>query len=180
MRQDVHSVADQFRAVAADVFAVPHVLIGKFLRRCQCERLLLINRLTGTHGLPHASNRVQRINGGGSCGFESGANGFQVSQEFRPVVSTEGARTLGEAVGRGGPNRTGAANDHVFDGPRCLPEIVCRDYLEFVRQEPLLDEQDSILPGVKCYRPEMTGSAMECDFQAISTLIFRILLSMSR
>jgi hypothetical protein len=180
MRQDVHSVADQFRAVAADVFAVPHVLVGKFLRRCQRERLLLINRLTGTHGLAHAIDRVQRINGGGPRSFESRANGFQVSQELCPAASTEGTRALGEAVGRRGANRAGAANDHVLDGPRCLPEIVCRNYLEFVRQEPLLDEQDSILPGVKCNCPEMTGSAVECDVQAISTLIFRILVSMLR
>jgi hypothetical protein len=141
---------------------------------------LLLNRLTGTHDLPHAIYRVQRINGGGPRSFEDRANGFHVSQEFCPVASTEGTRALGEAVGRRGANRAGAANDHVFDGPRCLPEIVYRNYLEFVRQEPLLDEQDSILPGVECYRPEMTDSAVEGDVQAISTLIFRILLSMLR
>ena len=101
-------------------------------------------------------------------------------QELCQVASTEGARALGEAVGRGGANRAGAAHDHVFDGPRRLAEVARRDYLEFVRQEPLLDEQDGIVPGVKCYCPEMTGAAMEGDVQAISTLIFRILLSMLR
>ena len=87
---------------------------------------------------------------------------------------------LGEAVGSGGADRAGTANDHVFDCPRCLSEIARRDHFEFVRQEPLLDEQDRIVPGVKCHRPEMTGAAVEGDVQAISTLIFRILLSMLR
>ena len=59
-------------------------------------------------------------------------------------------------------------------------EIARRDYLEFVRQEPLLDEQDGIAPGVKGHRPEMAGAAVDGDVQAISTLIFRILLSMLR
>ena len=101
-------------------------------------------------------------------------------QESGRVASTEGARALGETVGRGGANRAGTTNDHVFDGPRGMPEVSRQDYLEFVRQEPLLDEQDRIVPGVKCHRPEMTGAAVEGDVQAISTLIFRILLSMLR
>jgi hypothetical protein len=83
-----------------------------------------------------------------------------VPEEFCLIASTEGARALGEAVGRSGANRASAANDHVFDSPRGLPEMECRNYLEFVRQKPLLDEQDGIVPGVKCYRPEMTGAAI--------------------
>jgi hypothetical protein len=49
-----------------------------------------------------------------------------------------------------------------------------------VRQKPLLDEQDSIVLGVKCHSPVMTDATLESDVQAISTLIFRILLSMLR
>jgi hypothetical protein len=67
---------------------------------------------------------------------------------------------LRKAVGRSSANRASAANDHVFDGPRRLPEMECLNYLEFVRQEPLLDEQEGIVPGVKCYCPEMTDAAM--------------------
>ena len=54
------------------------------------------------------------------------------------------------------------------------------DDLEFVRQEPLLDEQNGIAPGVKRHGAEMAGAAVDGDVQAISTFIFRILLSMLR
>ena len=64
---------------------------------------------------------------------------------------------------------------------RAVARKVARgDDLEFVRQQPLLDEQDGIVPGVKGDGAEMAGAAVDGDVQAISTFIFRILLSMLR
>ncbi len=101
-------------------------------------------------------------------------------QEFCLAASMEPTCSLGEAVRRGGTDRAGAAHNHVFDGPRRFPEVACRNYLEFVRQKPLLDQQNRIAPGVKCYSPEMTGAALERDVQTIATLSFRMVLSMLR
>jgi len=137
-----------------------YIFVGKFLRRCQRERLLLLNRLTGEHGLPNAIDRIDRINGSGSSCFEGRANGFQVPQKFCLIAPSEGTRALSDAVGGSGANSASAANDHIFDGQRRLPEVKRWNYLEFVRQEPLLDEQDSIVTGVKCYCSEMTDPAM--------------------
>ena len=159
---------------------MPHVFVGKFLRRCERERLLLVDRLTRLHGLAQVIDRVGRVNGGGPRVFESRGNRFQMSQKACQATSTEGARALREAVSGGGANRAGAANDHVFNGPRCLAEVARPDYPEFVGQETLLDEQDCIVPGVKSHGPEMARAAVEGDVQTISTLIFRILLSMFR
>ncbi len=52
--------------------------------------------------------------------------------------------------------------------------------LELMRQEPLLDELNSIAPGVKRHRPEVAGAAMDGDVQTTSTFIFRILVSILR
>ena len=101
-------------------------------------------------------------------------------RNFARSPSAEGARALGEAIGRGGANRARAAHDHVLDGPRRLPEVERRDHLELVRQEPLLDEQNGVAPGVKRHRPEVAGAAVDGDVQTTSTLIFRILVSMLR
>jgi hypothetical protein len=81
-------------------------------------------------------------------------------------------RALGEPVGRSGPNRTRAAHDHVFDGLRGLAEIARRDDAEFVRQEPLLDEQDGIGPDVKRHGAIMVDATVDGDIQAIFTFIF--------
>ena len=52
--------------------------------------------------------------------------------------------------------------------------------LELVRQEPLLDEQHRIAPGIERDRAKMAGAAVDGDIQTISTFIFRILLSIVR
>jgi len=49
-----------------------------------------------------------------------------------------------------------------------------------VRQEPLLDEQHGIAPGIKRHGAKMAGATVDGDVQATSTFIFRILLSMLR
>ena len=54
------------------------------------------------------------------------------------------------------------------------------DDLEFVRQEPLLDEQDRVAPEVKRDCAKMAGAAVDGDVQTILIFIFRILLSMLR
>ena len=166
--------------MTTDVLAMAHVPVGKFLRRGQRQHLLLGDRLTGAHRLAHALDRIDRVHGGGSRSLESFANGFNLPPELRQVASTEGADALGESVGGRGGNRAGSAHDHVLDGPRRLAEIARRDDPEFVGQEPLFDKQDGIVPGVKCHCPKMSGTAVEGNIQAISTLIFRILLSMLR
>ena len=180
MREDVHSIADQLSAVAADVLAMPDVFVRKFLCRCQREGLLLLDRLAGAHGLAHELDRVERIDGGGPRGFEGIANPFDVPQELRQVPSAKGARALGEAIGGSGANRARAAHDHVLDRSRRLAEVERRDHLEPVRQEPLLDEQNGVAPGVKRHRPEVAGAAVDGDVQAMSTFIFRILVSILR
>jgi hypothetical protein len=96
------------------------------------------------------------------------------------VASPERARALGKPVSRGGANRARAAHDHVFDGPRGLAKVAGGNNAEFVRQEPLLNQQNGIAPDVKGHGAVMTGATVDGDIQAISTLIFRILLSMLR
>jgi len=49
-----------------------------------------------------------------------------------------------------------------------------------VRQEPLLDEQHGIAPGIKRHGAKMAGATADGDVQAISTFILRILRSMPR
>ena len=101
-------------------------------------------------------------------------------QELRQVAFPEGARALSQAIGRRGANRAGAAHDHVLNGPRGLAEVTGWDDLEFVGQEPLLDQQDRVAPDVERHGAKMPGATVDGDVQAISTFIFRILLWMLR
>jgi hypothetical protein len=79
---------------------------------------------------------------------------------------------------QGPGGRVADAHDHVFDRPGGLPEVERRDDLELVREEPLLDEQNSVAASVERDCAEMPGTAIDRDVQVISTFIFRILLSM--
>ena len=180
MREHVHPVANQLRAVPTDVLAMTRIFVGEFLRRGQRQRLLLLDRLAGAHGLSHVIDGVDRINSGRPRGFESLAHHFDVPKEFHEVPSTESARALSKAVGRGGANRARSAHNHVFDGPRGLVEVACREDVELVRQESLLNEQNRIAPDIKRHGAKMAGAPVDGDVQTISTFIFRILLSMPR
>ena len=178
VREDLHSAANQLCAVLPDGLAMPHVFVGKLLRCRQRQCLLLLDRLAGAHGLSHVVHRVNGVNRGGSRGFEGVVNGLDVRQELGQVAAPEGARALGEPIGRGGANRASAAHDHVFDGPGGLAEIARRDDAKFVWQQPLLDEQDGIGPDVERHGAKVSGATVDGGVQAIFTFIFWILLSM--
>ena len=75
--------------------------------------------------------------------------------EFRQIAPAKGQRALGQAVGRRCANCTGAAHDHVVDGRGGVAEILGGDDFEFVREQPLFDEQDGVMRAVKGDGAEM-------------------------
>ena len=81
-----------------DGLAMPHVLVGKLLRRRQRQRLLFLDRLAGAHGFAHEIHRIDGINRSGPRGLERLVNRFDVRQKPGQVASPKGARALGEAV----------------------------------------------------------------------------------
>ena len=180
MREHVGAIADQFCAVPSNVLAMPHIFVRKLLRRRQRQRLLLLDRLAGVHGGAHLVDRVNRIDGGGPRRFEGFADGLEVAPELIPVASAEGARALGQAVGRGGADRSSAAHYHVLDSPRGRAEVAGGDDLELMRQQPLFDEPNGVAPDIKRHGAEVAGATVDGDVQAIFTFIFRILVSILR
>ena len=73
------------------------------------------------------------------------------------------ASALRQTVRRGRANRPGAPHDHVSNRARGFAKITRRDDHKFVRQQSLIDEQDSIALGVESDSAEMTGAAIDSD-----------------
>ena len=79
------------------------------------------------------------------------------------IVSAKGARALGQSVGGGGADGPRAAHDHFPDGPRRGAEIGHGHDLELMRQQPLLDEQDGVFPGVEGNGAIVPGASFHGD-----------------
>ena len=163
MRQDLHAVADELRAVPADLFAMADVLVREFLRGGKREGLFLFDGIAAAHRRQHIVHRVDRIDSSRPRGFQGPVNGFNVGRKIFEMIATECPRALCQAVSRGGADRAGAAHDHVPDGIGRLPEIARGDDLEFVRKQALLDEQDGVFFRVKSDGPEMLFTSVESD-----------------
>lgn len=163
MRENPHAIADQFRAVLADRLAMLHVFAGEFLGGGEREELAFCHRLSGTHVTADVIHRVDGIHGGGPCIFQNLINRLDVGGEFLQVAAAKGKRALRQAVGGGGADGSGAAHDHVGDGGGGGAEIRGGDDLEFVREQPLLDEEDGVLCAVKGDGAEMLGAAPDGD-----------------
>jgi hypothetical protein len=163
VRENFHAAANQFRAVFANFGAVARVFVGEFLRGRKGERLLFLDGFGVAHDGAHAVHGVDGINGGGPGGLQRLVNGFDVVGEFFQVAPAKGARALGQAVGGGRADGSGAADNHVFNGESGLAEIARGNDFEFVRQQALLNEQHGILFGVEGDGAVMPGLAAKGD-----------------
>ena len=108
-------------------------------------------------------HRVDGIHGGGPRIFQNLINRLDVGGKFLQVAAAKGERALRQAVGCGGTDGAGTAHDHVGDGGGGGAEIWGGDDFEFVREQPLLDEEDGVLRAVKGDGAEMPGAALDGD-----------------
>jgi len=92
MGEDPHAVADQFRAVSADLLAMAHIFSGEFLGSGQGQRLLFSNGFTPGHGGADAVHGIDGIDGGGPGGGQGLINGFEMALEPGEVAPLERAR----------------------------------------------------------------------------------------
>ncbi len=147
--------------------------------------MLFLNALAIAHRGAHTIHRVDGINGRGPRGFERLINRVNVAAEFLQVASAKSQRALGQSIGRRRADGAGAAHDHVVNGAGGFAEIFRGDDFEFVRQQPLFDEQNRISRGIESNGAIMPGTSADVDIHAITlqqTLIFirRILAWISR
>jgi len=76
-------------------------------------------------------------------------------RKFRQVRATKCARALGEAIGRRGANGSGAAHNHIANGRGGFAESARSNYLEFMRQQPLLDQENGVAIGIESDRAKI-------------------------
>ncbi len=168
VREHVHTAADQLGAMAPDLLAMADVLGGELLRGRKRERLAFGDGSPGAHRRKHLVHGVDRIDRGRTGGFEGFEHARGVCLQFAEVRSPKGVHALRESVGGGRANRAGAADDHVFDGGGCFPEVSSGYDLEPVRQEPLLDEKHSVLLAVEGDSPVSPASPAHLNVHAYS------------
>jgi len=157
MGEHVHAFANELRTVASDVLAMADIFAGKLLSGGEGQCLLFLDCFAGAHGGANAVHSVDGVHGGGASGFEGLINCGDVAEEVGEGASGKGACALGQAVSGGGADGAGSADDHIGDGARGLVEVVGGDDLEFVREEPLLNQQHRIVVRVKGDRAVVTA-----------------------
>src|SRR5882672_8410389 len=133
----------------ANLLTMLHVFEGEFLGGGESQYLLLLDGFAPAHRGPDLVHRIDGIDRGGSGGLQGAINSFVMSRKFLEVASSERANSLGQAVSRGGAYRAGTPHDHVMDRGGGLAKITASDNGEFVGQQPLFNQQDSIALGVK-------------------------------
>ena len=115
MSEHPHAVANELHSVLPDGFAVSHVLVGEFLRRSECERLLLLDGFARAHLGEHAKHGVHGIDSGGAGVFEGLENLRDVAGKLLHVAPAKGSRALGQSVRRRRPDGSGPTHHHVRD-----------------------------------------------------------------
>lgn len=104
---------------------------------------------------------IDRVHSGRSRVFQSLKRARHVPAKRLKISAAERAHSLGEAVGRGCADRSRAAYNHIAYGDsRCLV-VSCLDELKAVRQEPLINQHDTVGTSVEADGAVMSGASMK-------------------
>jgi hypothetical protein len=79
------------------------------------------------------------------------------------VLAAKGSDALRQSIRGGRSDGPGAPDHHVTNGPGGILERFCSDDFEFVREQPLFDEQHLIPGFVKSDRANMAGPAADSN-----------------